>query len=168
MRWPYKVWNITWKDCLHCRRPSLKIRKTLWRRERLPTLVFLPGKSPGRLQPMALQRAGHDWATKTSLVQPVICWNWYQLSEHWTVDFLQDPSVRYQYLSKFLFFLNSVMYEKADILDNNQAQFTVQTECPWSQATSAKMALPLLGPKWPGPWVLIMRFHRLVWALRVL
>ena len=29
MRWPYKVWNITWKDCLQCRRPGLKIRKIL-------------------------------------------------------------------------------------------------------------------------------------------
>ena len=33
-----------------------------------PTPVFLPGKSPwaeepGRLQPMRLQRVGHDWAT---------------------------------------------------------------------------------------------------------
>ena len=41
------------------------IEKIPWRREWLPTPVFLPGEShvqkePGVLQYMALQRAGHD------------------------------------------------------------------------------------------------------------
>ena len=40
-----------------------------WRRKWHPTPVFLPGKSPGQgksggLQSMALQRVGHDGATK--------------------------------------------------------------------------------------------------------
>ena len=41
------------------------VRKIPWRRDRLPTPVFLPGESPwtevpGGLQSMGWQRAGHD------------------------------------------------------------------------------------------------------------
>ena len=45
------------------------VRKILWRREWLPTPVFLPGEfqgeEPGGLQSMGLQRVGHDWVTNT-------------------------------------------------------------------------------------------------------
>ena len=56
--------------CLQCRRPGFNpwIRKTPWRREWLPTPVFLPGGSqripwteePGGLQSLGSQRVGHD------------------------------------------------------------------------------------------------------------
>ena len=41
------------------------VRKNPWRREWLPTLVFLPGEShgqvkPGSLQSMGFQRVGHN------------------------------------------------------------------------------------------------------------
>ena len=39
------------------------VRKIPWRRERLPTPVFWPGKSQGLS--MELQRVGHNWATFT-------------------------------------------------------------------------------------------------------
>ena len=46
------------------------VRKNPWRREWLPTPVFLPGEShgqvkPGSLQSMGFQRVGHNWATNT-------------------------------------------------------------------------------------------------------
>ena len=46
------------------------VGNVLWRRAWQPTPVFLPGESPqieepGGLQPMGLQRIGHDWATFT-------------------------------------------------------------------------------------------------------
>ena len=45
------------------------VGKIPWRRERLPTPVFLPGESswteePGGLQSMGLQTVGHNWVTK--------------------------------------------------------------------------------------------------------
>ena len=44
------------------------VGKMPWRRERLPSPVFLPGEfhgteEPDRLQCMGLQRVGYDWAT---------------------------------------------------------------------------------------------------------
>ena len=40
--------------------------KMSWRREWLPTPIFLPGKFHGqRLQSIKSQRVGHDWTTKT-------------------------------------------------------------------------------------------------------
>ena len=44
------------------------VGKISWRKEWLPTPVFLPGESPwteepGRLQYMGLQRVRHDWVT---------------------------------------------------------------------------------------------------------
>ena len=46
------------------------VRKIPWRRECLPTPVFLPGESPWTEEPeglqfMGLQRIGHDWMTNT-------------------------------------------------------------------------------------------------------
>ena len=46
------------------------VGKILWRREWLPTPVFLPGESPWTEEPSELQstgsqRIGHDWATNT-------------------------------------------------------------------------------------------------------
>ena len=55
------------------RRPGFDpwVGKFPWRRDRLPTPVFLPGESPwteepGGLQSMGSQRVRHDWATKHS------------------------------------------------------------------------------------------------------
>ena len=46
------------------------VRKIPWRREWLPTQVFLPGnfhgaEEPGGLQFMELRRVSHDWVTNT-------------------------------------------------------------------------------------------------------
>ena len=46
------------------------VGKIPWRRKQQPTPIFLPGESswtkePGGLQPVGLQRVGHDWATFT-------------------------------------------------------------------------------------------------------
>ena len=68
------------------------VRKIPWRREWLPTQVFLPGnfhgtEEPGGLQFMELQRVGHIWATNT-----------------FTLDFRHRPSTgfitMYIYLGK--------------------------------------------------------------------
>ena len=50
---------------LQRRRPGFdpRVGKIPWRRERLPTPVFLPGESSG-LYRMGSQRVGHDLATK--------------------------------------------------------------------------------------------------------
>ena len=58
---------------LQYRRPKFDpwVRKTPWRRECLPTPVFLPGEFHGQrslvryIQSMGSQRIGHDWATFT-------------------------------------------------------------------------------------------------------
>ena len=44
-----KRWLRRWRICLQCTRPELDpwVRKIPWRREWLPTLVFLPGESHG-------------------------------------------------------------------------------------------------------------------------
>ena len=59
--------------CLQCGRPRFNpwVKKLRWRRNWLPTPVFLPGESqgqenpkteePGGLQSMGLQGVGHDW-----------------------------------------------------------------------------------------------------------
>ena len=59
-----------------CRRPQFNswVRKIPWRRDRLPTLVFLPGESPwteepGGLQSVGSQRVRHDRVTKHSTAQ---------------------------------------------------------------------------------------------------
>ena len=59
--------------CLQCRRPGfdLWVGKIPWRREWLPTPVFLPRESPwteepGGLQSMGSQRVGHDGVIKHS------------------------------------------------------------------------------------------------------
>ena len=59
-----------YRICLQCRRPSFNpwVRKIPWRREWLPTPVFLPGESQGQrslvdYKSMGSQRAGCDWAT---------------------------------------------------------------------------------------------------------
>ena len=51
-----------------CRRPGFDpwVGKISWRRERLPTPVFLPcAEEPGGVQLVGLQRIGHGWATHT-------------------------------------------------------------------------------------------------------
>ena len=60
------------KNCLQCRRPRLnpRVQKIPWRREQLPTPVFLPGEFHGQrnlagCSPWGSQRVGHDWATNT-------------------------------------------------------------------------------------------------------
>ena len=69
------AWVLWWlrqsRICLQCRRPRFDpwVRKIPWRREWLPTLVFLPGESHGRgaWSPTipGQWRLGHDWATST-------------------------------------------------------------------------------------------------------
>ena len=65
------------------------VGKIPWKRAWQPTSVFLPGKSPwteepGRLQSMASQRVGHDWATRhnTSVdlpkALPSVTLKWYR------------------------------------------------------------------------------------------
>ena len=58
--------------CLQFGRPGFDpwVRKIPWRREWLPTPVFLPGEThgleePGGLQSMGSQRVRHDWAINT-------------------------------------------------------------------------------------------------------
>ena len=60
------------KICLPCRRPGFDpcVGEIPWRREWLPTPVFLPGEFHGQrslegLQSMESQRAGHHWITNT-------------------------------------------------------------------------------------------------------
>ena len=61
--------------CLQCGRPGFKpwVGKNPWRREQLPTPVFVPGESPwteepSGLQSMESQRIGHNSATGTLTV----------------------------------------------------------------------------------------------------
>ena len=69
---PRLFWWLNWQRiCLQCGRPEFDawVGKTPWKRAQQPTPVFLPGESPwteepGRLQPMGLQRVGHDGVTK--------------------------------------------------------------------------------------------------------
>ena len=68
-------WWLRWERIrLQCRRPRLDpwVGKIPWRREWLPTPVFLPGESqgvePGGRQSMVLQRVGHSWWETLSLV----------------------------------------------------------------------------------------------------
>ena len=54
------------------------VGKIPWRRERLPTPLFLPGESPwteepGGLQSMGLQRVGDNWVAKHSTA-----WYWHK------------------------------------------------------------------------------------------
>ena len=54
--------------CLQYRRPEFDpwVQKIPWRRQWLPTLVFLPGECQGqRRLAMALQRVGHDWVIRS-------------------------------------------------------------------------------------------------------
>ena len=44
-----------------------------WRRERLSTPVFWPGKFHGWYRSMGLQRVGHDWATFTLITAWFLC-----------------------------------------------------------------------------------------------
>ena len=58
------------KICLQCGRPRFDpwVRKISWRREWLPSPVFLripQTEEPGGLQSMESQRTGHDWVTNT-------------------------------------------------------------------------------------------------------
>ena len=62
--------------------------KIPWRRERLPTLVFLPGESSwteksGRLQSMGSQRVRHNWMIFTS--PDVLRWalDWAKVLQVW-------------------------------------------------------------------------------------
>ena len=52
------------RTCLQWGRPKFDpwVRKILWRREQLPTPIFLP-KEPGGLQSMRSKTVGHDWLT---------------------------------------------------------------------------------------------------------
>ena len=68
--WNENIFCHIWAS-LQCRKPGFDpwVGKIPWRRERLPTPVFLPGESPwteelGGLQSMGLQKVGHDWATR--------------------------------------------------------------------------------------------------------
>ena len=88
MRWP-KYWSFSFsispsrggkmgfsggsddkRICLQCRRPGFNpwVRKMPWRREWLPTTVFLPGESHGQRSLAGYSpwgpRVGHDWVTK--------------------------------------------------------------------------------------------------------
>ena len=75
-QWKYQAlsfWLWQWRIRLQCWRPGFHpwVRKIPWKRTWQPTPVFLPGESPwtqepGRLQPLGLQRVGHDWAAKHS------------------------------------------------------------------------------------------------------
>ena len=67
-------WWLRWERiCLQCRRPSFYpwVSKIPWRREGLPTPVFLPGKSHGQRSlvgssPWGLKELDkHNWATNT-------------------------------------------------------------------------------------------------------
>ena len=66
-------WLRWWRICLPCGRPGFDpwVGKIPWRREWLPTPVFLPGESPWTEEPGGLQFVGshrvrHDWSTKHS------------------------------------------------------------------------------------------------------
>ena len=82
-------WLRWWRIYLHCGRPGLNpcIAKIHWRRQCLPTPVFLPiswgitwTEEPDRLPPMGLQRPhGHTWRvtnvfTFTQLSTPAFMW----------------------------------------------------------------------------------------------
>ena len=81
------------------------VRKIPWRREWQPTPVFLPRipwtEEPGRLQPMRLQRAKHDWSDlartqslwKSELVETAIpCPSWACGIGLWTQATVQSDS----------------------------------------------------------------------------
>ena len=65
--WEGLLYWLRWsRICLQCRRPGFDpcFGKIPWKREWLPTPVFLPGEFHGqRLQSMWLQRDKHDWVT---------------------------------------------------------------------------------------------------------
>ena len=81
------------ESACNARRPRFDpwVRKMLWRREWLPTPVFLPRESHGQrsvegLQSLGSQRVGHDWATNTS----VLCGqDWLN---HWPCSWTQSPA----------------------------------------------------------------------------
>ena len=65
-------WLRWWRICLQCRRPRFNpcVGKIPWRREWLPTLVFLPGEFHGQRSLVGYtvhesQRVGHNWTTNT-------------------------------------------------------------------------------------------------------
>ena len=65
------LWLGQWRICLKCGIPGFDpwVGKIPWRRGWQPTSVFRPGESPwteepGGLESMALQRVGHNCATK--------------------------------------------------------------------------------------------------------
>ena len=62
-------------QCRSCKRYAFDpwIGKILWRREWLPTLVFLPGES--HRQPMGLQRVRQNRATSTTTIR----YDWWRL-----------------------------------------------------------------------------------------
>ena len=71
-------WRLSGKR-IHpqCRRPESSpwVGKILWRREWLPTPIFLPGESPwteeaGGLHSIGLQRVRHDWETNSFTFPP--------------------------------------------------------------------------------------------------
>ena len=65
-----------WRICLQCKRTriSSSVGKIPWRREWLPTAVFLPGELMNRrawwAESMRLHRAGHNWVTNTFVLHP--------------------------------------------------------------------------------------------------
>ena len=69
-------WLTDWGICLPCRRPKFDpwVGKIPWRREWLPTPVFLPGEFHGQrslteYSPWGLQRVRRDWATNINMFQ---------------------------------------------------------------------------------------------------
>ena len=73
-------WLRRWSICLQCRRPGFDpwVGKIPWRRSIIEyySVQYLPGKEspcteePAGLQTTGLQRVGHDWVTKHTLIQP--------------------------------------------------------------------------------------------------
>ena len=72
-------WWLRWKSiCLHCGRPGFdpQVRKILWRREWLPTPVFLPRESHGQRSLAGYSPWGHKESdmTETNTSTFFMCW----------------------------------------------------------------------------------------------